>query len=150
MNGFEYVIRQTERASQLHELRALDHAALAAMDDKALATWQTGFSSDSPQWRLGEHEWQRRQTVQQVKATQFAAYIGAASSVASAFVGVILGFYLGAQASKPAVAPEVKQGANASSQAITQNQALGTQDQNHTPVHRVQPAALPQQPDAKK
>lgn len=88
MDAMEYAMHATERAGQLHDLRDLDHRALAAMDDKALATWQTGFSSDSPQWRLGEHEWQCRLMARQIAAMDRSAR----RTLWGALGGAVLGF----------------------------------------------------------
>jgi hypothetical protein len=43
------------------------------MDDKTLAEWQAGFEQTEAQWRLAEHEWQRRLTAAQISATMRAA-----------------------------------------------------------------------------
>jgi hypothetical protein len=50
-----------------------DRIELAGMDDKTLAEWQAGFEQTEAQWRLAEHEWQRRLTAAQISATMRAA-----------------------------------------------------------------------------
>ncbi len=89
-DGLEQLMRHNERSAALEDLRSLDRGALSAMDDKALAVWQTRHALDTPQWRLGEHEWQIRLLARQIKATHHAAHL----SVVGTLLGVLLGFWM--------------------------------------------------------
>jgi hypothetical protein len=66
--------------------KSLDRRELSAMDDKALAAWQSDFKQDEPEWRIAEHEWQRRITATQIRAGRWA--------IAFALFGVIVGAFL--------------------------------------------------------
>lgn len=69
------------------EFASVDRRAVGELSDVELAAWQARYPADSPQHRLGEHEWQSRLTAEQTKATRFAALLG--------LFGVVLGFALG-------------------------------------------------------
>ena len=66
--------------------KSLDRRELSAMDDKALAAWQSDFKQDEPEWRVAEHEWQRRIVATQIRAGRWA--------IAFALFGVIVGAFL--------------------------------------------------------
>jgi len=70
----------------LDDFKKIERKRISKMDDKELAEWQSGYSPESPQYIISEHEWQRRLTDKQVKASRFAAYIG--------IIGVIAGSIL--------------------------------------------------------
>jgi len=86
-SGEESRVRE-ERERLQTEFQTTDRRAIAAMSDTDLASWNAKFPSDSPQSILAEHEWQRRLTVMQVRATRFGAWLG--------IVGVVVGAVLGA------------------------------------------------------
>jgi hypothetical protein len=65
------------------DFQAIDRLAFGRMPDKDLALWHAKYPADSPQARLAEHEWMRRLTAEQVRATRWATFVG--------FVGVIVG-----------------------------------------------------------
>jgi hypothetical protein len=103
MDDTEYAAEQAkaflhgalERGARIErekEFRELDHRELAAMTDKQLAEWQSRYPSDSAQHILAEHEWQRRLTAEQVRATRFAAFVG----IIGAAVGTVIGWLLSA------------------------------------------------------
>ena len=48
------------------------------------------FDTDQPQWRLAEHEWQRRLSSEQISATMKAARGQAYIGLAGIFIGSIL------------------------------------------------------------
>lgn len=48
------------RARHREEYEAFDDRTLRAMENKRLAAWQCQFKPDEPQWKLAEHEWQKR------------------------------------------------------------------------------------------
>jgi hypothetical protein len=77
------IVREMTRS----EFEATDPRSIARMSDKELAAWQSKYSTDSPQHIFAQHEWDRRLTVRQVRATRFAAWIG--------ILGVILGAVVG-------------------------------------------------------
>jgi hypothetical protein len=78
------------RWRHVEELKKLDRRELIKMDDVALAKWQSGFASDEAQYRLAEHEWQRRLTAEQISATMRAARGQAWFGIAAAIIGVLL------------------------------------------------------------
>ena len=87
-----------ERAQEEHD-RAFDdmanlrvtRAKLSGMQDGNLALWQAEHKLGSAEYILAEHEWKRRQIVQQNRAIYGAAVLG----IIGVVVGVILGWYLG-------------------------------------------------------
>jgi VanZ family protein len=64
------------------------------MDDPTLAKWQSEYKQDEPEWRLAEHEWQRRLTAQQIKATMDAARWQAWFRILAVVIGALLGTLL--------------------------------------------------------
>jgi len=70
--------------------KSIDRKQLSAMDDKTLAEWQSQFKTDEPQWRLAEHEWQRRLTAEQILATMWSARWQAWFGIAAAAIGALL------------------------------------------------------------
>lgn len=78
------------RIGREKEFRELDRRELAAMDDKQLAEWQSHYPRESAQYILAEHEWQRRLTAEQVRATRFAALVGILGVVVGALIGWLL------------------------------------------------------------
>jgi hypothetical protein len=82
------------RQTQAEAFEKFDRRELGKMDDKALAVWQAMFDTDQPQWRLAEHEWQRRLSAEQISATMRSArgqaYIGIAGVIIGALLMLIL------------------------------------------------------------
>lgn len=74
---------ERERHGLEHKFGEVDRRTLARMSDKDLALWQSQYPQDSPQFILGQCEWNRRLTADQIKATRWAAWLGIA--------GVIIG-----------------------------------------------------------
>lgn len=72
------------------KLKNLDRSELAQMDDKTLAEWQAEFEQTEAQWRLAEHEWQRRLTAAQISATMRAARGQAWFGIIGLFIGAAL------------------------------------------------------------
>jgi len=104
VNPGDYInsmIERSRRANDAENFETLERAELARMDDKALAAWQSEFTSDQPQWRLAEHEWQQRLTERQIAASHAtarrAALWGACSGIAGALGGVLLAWVLSGQ-----------------------------------------------------
>jgi len=83
-----------KRVKHKEQFEEFDRRELAAMDDKALAKWQSQFQTDEPQWRLAEHEWQRRLTAEQIRATLTSARWQAWFGIAAAVIGALLGALL--------------------------------------------------------
>ena len=99
-----YIVGSREhQISIAHEqaLAKLDRRELARKSDIDLAKWQSGFDSDEPQYRLAEHEWQRRITAQQIRASHIVAWVG----VMGTLFGVLLGYWV---SSKPAMQTDGK------------------------------------------
>jgi hypothetical protein len=78
------------RMGHVQDYEKFDRRELAKMDDKALAKWQSGFENDEAQWRLAEHEWQRRITAEQIRATTSAARWQAWFAIFGAIIGSLL------------------------------------------------------------
>jgi hypothetical protein len=85
---------KTPRERRADEFKAFDRRELLKMSDKELAEWQSRHESDEPQWRLAEHEWQRRLTEQTVRATISAARLQAYIGIAAALIGALAGALL--------------------------------------------------------
>jgi CO dehydrogenase/acetyl-CoA synthase gamma subunit (corrinoid Fe-S protein) len=79
-----------ERAQHIEEFKKFDRRELIKMDDVALAKWQGSFALDEPQWRLAEHEWQRRIIAEQITAIVKAARWQAWFGIAAAVIGALL------------------------------------------------------------
>jgi hypothetical protein len=60
------------------------------MDDRSLAEWQAAYDMDEAQWRLAEHEWQRRITAESIAATIKAARGQAWFGIAGVIMGSVL------------------------------------------------------------
>ena len=93
-NGFEQIeakLAAAKRRKHKDEFANLDRQSLAMMDDKELAAWQSEFYSDEPQWRIAEHEWQRRITAETIRATVSAARWQAYFGIAGVIIGLVLG-----------------------------------------------------------
>jgi hypothetical protein len=104
MNPSNYInsmLDRSRRENDAQKFETLDRNELSRMDDKTLAAWQGEFSSDQPQWRLAEHEWQQRLTDRQIAASHAtarrAALWGACSGIAGALAGVLLAWVLSGQ-----------------------------------------------------
>ncbi len=83
--------RQNEEQEQLAEdYLKVDRKALAKMPDKELAEWQGRYPPSCPQFILAEYEWQRRLTVEQVKASRFATVVGALAGIGGAIIGSLM------------------------------------------------------------
>ena len=65
------------------EFKSINRRTISKYSDKELASWQSEYQPDSPQFILAEHEWQRRLMADQIKGSRFAAYIG--------IIGTIIG-----------------------------------------------------------
>lgn len=72
------------------EFETFDRSELSRMDDRKLAEWQAGFEQIEAQWRLAEHEWQRRITAEQIAATMRAARGQAWFGIIGLFIGAAL------------------------------------------------------------
>jgi len=78
------------RMQHIRDLDKLDRSELSKKSDVELAKWQAGFDTDEAQWRIAEHEWQRRLTAEQISATMRAARWQAWFGIAAAIIGVLL------------------------------------------------------------
>lgn len=67
-----------------------DRRVLMGRDDRSLAEWQSRFDQDEAQWRIAEHEWQRRLTEENIKAIMKAARGQAWFGIAAGVIGSIL------------------------------------------------------------
>ena len=72
------------------DFKTFDRRELQKMDDKGLAEWQSQFEECEPQWRLAEHEWQRRIMIEQTRATISSARWQAWFGIIAAVIGSLL------------------------------------------------------------
>lgn len=93
---------------------------LSVMTESELAVWQSQHSYETPQFSMVEREWQRRLIVEQVKATLSAGRLGLIGSISAAFIGVVLGYFLGTPSSKDQ--PQTKPAAECSQPGSNQVQ----------------------------
>ena len=63
---------------------------LSAMTEDELALWQDEYPADSPQYILVQHEWNRRLTAEQVKATRYSAIIALYATILGTLLGAAL------------------------------------------------------------
>ncbi len=75
------------RLKSAAQMKDVNRRELAMKSDESLATWQSQYPTESPMYRLAEHEWQRRLTEQQIRASYWASVIGV--------IGTLLGTFLG-------------------------------------------------------
>ena len=97
-------VRQKER--MMVEFADMPDHKLLGMSPKELAAWQAKHPSDSAQYLLATHEWNRRLIVAQVRWMKFSVIIG--------FIGVIVGVLLTSWLQS---APSAKDDSRASKQA---------------------------------
>jgi hypothetical protein len=94
MRNMDARMAAMRRNRNREEFKTFDRVQLVKMDDKALAEWQSKYSEREPQWRLAEHEWQRRLLDQQLNATIKSARWQAWFGIMAAIIGAILGAIL--------------------------------------------------------
>jgi hypothetical protein len=63
---------------------------LASMTEDELALWQDEYPPNSPQYILVQHEWNRRLTAEQVKATRYSAIITLFATIVGTLLGAAL------------------------------------------------------------
>jgi hypothetical protein len=90
MEEMQRMDRMGRRMRHAEEFKTLDRRELSKKNDKELAEWQSRHEPDEPQWRLAEHEWQRRITADQITATMRAARGQAWFGIAGLFIGALL------------------------------------------------------------
>jgi hypothetical protein len=76
------------------EFAELDVLRMARFSDKELAAWQFKQQPGTPHYILADHEWQRRLTVQQVRAAYRTAWIGVVGTLLGTLLGATLGWWL--------------------------------------------------------
>ena len=79
-----------KKAQLKKDFDSIDRKLLAKMSDKELAEWQSKYESNTSQTILAEHEWQRRLTSEQVKATRFGGWMGLAGAVVGALITLMV------------------------------------------------------------
>ena len=84
INDMKHLLHEEHRADFQKESV---QRKLAAMTEDELALWQDKYPPDSPQHILVQHEWNRRLTAEQVKATRFSAIIALLATI----IGTLLG-----------------------------------------------------------
>ena len=90
----EGLIAKTPEALHQDEFKNLDRRELTRMPDKLLAEWQSRHEPHEPQWRLAEHEWQRRLTAEQIRASLIVGKQTATFAVIASIVGAVVGSIL--------------------------------------------------------
>ncbi|MFM5151412.1 hypothetical protein [Aeromonas hydrophila] len=71
------------REKRFAEFSEIDAVFVSSLSDKDLAGWQEKYPTDSSQFIIANHEWQRRLNLEQIRSNRHSAYIG--------LLGVILG-----------------------------------------------------------
>ena len=82
--------RYNEKRQRRKDFETFDRDSLSAMDDRSLAAWQSEYTQDEAQWRLAEHEWQRRLNAEMIAATIKSARGQAWFGVAGVIMGAAL------------------------------------------------------------
>lgn len=82
----EQLIEKQARERRFAEFSKIDTVFVSSLSDRDLAGWQALYPTDSPQFIIANHEWQRRLNLEQIKANRYTAYIG--------LLGVVLGVVL--------------------------------------------------------
>jgi hypothetical protein len=83
------------RADQIKkEFERVDVVRVARFSDKELAAWQFEQQPGTPHYILADHEWQRRLTVQQIRAAYRTAWIGVVGTLLGTLLGATLGWWL--------------------------------------------------------
>jgi hypothetical protein len=90
-NQFKETLQHIKRQSRRTAFKTFDRDSLSSMDDRELAEWQAGFEQDEAQWRLAEHEWQRRLNADMITATINAARGQAWFGIAGVVIGILFG-----------------------------------------------------------
>jgi hypothetical protein len=88
------VLAKTTKAQHEEEFKSFDRRELFRMPDKMLAEWQSKHQTHEPQWRLAEHEWQRRLTAEQIRASLIVGKQSALFAVIASIVGAVVGSVL--------------------------------------------------------
>jgi hypothetical protein len=90
----EGLLAKTPEAQHKDEFKNFDRRELFRMPDKMLAEWQSKHQTHEPQWRLAEHEWQRRLTAEQIRASLIVGKQSALFAVIASIVGAVVGSVL--------------------------------------------------------
>ena len=80
------LLEKQAKEKRFAEFSDIDTVFVASLSNKDLAGWQAQYPTDSPQFIIANHEWQRRLNLEQIKANRFTAYIG--------LLGVVIGVVL--------------------------------------------------------
>ncbi|MEH6731673.1 MAG: hypothetical protein V7726_13985 [Pseudoalteromonas distincta] len=70
------LLEKQAKEKRFAEFSDIDTVFVASLSNKDLAGWQAQYPTDSPQFIIANHEWQRRLNLEQIKANRFTAYIG--------------------------------------------------------------------------
>ena len=84
------LLANVKKAGYVSEFKKIDYKTVRKMNEMELAEWQAKFPSDSPQFILAGHEWLRRLTRDQNRASLCGAVIGAITALGC----ILIGFFL--------------------------------------------------------
>ena len=132
-----------EDIKHLEDLAGLDTSELPKWRDIDLAAWQSRYPPGSPQYILGEHEWQRRLADRQIAATHTANRRSIIGSILGTLFGVVLGWWLSSESRKPPL--NQRSDIPVQTQRETNSQATQQQPVATPPQPAVQPTSAPVQ-----
>ena len=76
---FNIISERLRKLRNQNEFEKINHAEITKMTPEQLAAWQTKHDTDSPQWKLAEHEWQVRSSHKSRKLSIVAVIISSVS-----------------------------------------------------------------------
>jgi hypothetical protein len=85
---------EKELKKLIKDFANFDESSLFKKSNKELAEFQSEHMPLSPQYGIGQNEWNRRLIVQQMRNARFSAYIGVFGTILGVIVGALLSWYL--------------------------------------------------------
>ena len=93
-SGIRQTLSRIHTTQVKNDFAQLDVVRIARLSDKELAAWQFEHQPGTPQYIIADHEWQRRLTLQQVRAAYRTAWIGVAGTLLGTALGALIGWWL--------------------------------------------------------
>lgn len=104
--GIRRVLNKLHTDKVKKDFEQVDVVRIAGLSDKELAAWQFEHQPGTPQYILADHEWQRRLTIQQVRAAYRTAWIGVVGTLLGTLFGWMLATIHLSKPTSPAQKPE--------------------------------------------
>ena len=92
--GIRQTLDKMRAAKVAEDFATLDTHQIVCFSDKDLAEWQSQQQPGTPQYIIADHEWQRRLTIQQVRAAYRTAWIGVIGTLLGTLLGATIGWWL--------------------------------------------------------